>query len=72
MLINFIERRLFRAKRERTFWQAIAIDVSAILLWRGLWGMMDLYIFPDHQEMSFIFSAAIGLVMLLVLRPYVK
>lgn len=72
MLIDFLEKRLYKKKRERGFWQAVVIDVSAVLLWRGLWGLMDLYIFPNHQELSFVFSAGLGLLLLLVLRPYVK
>lgn len=72
MLIDFLEQRFFKRSRRRTVWQSLAIDMSAILLWRGLWGLMDLYIFPGHQELSFLFSALAGLAMLFWLRPYVK
>lgn len=72
MLIDYLEQRFFRQRRRRNMWQSLAIDMSAILLWRGLWGLMDLYIFPGYQEFSFIFSALLGLFLLLWLRPYVR
>lgn len=38
---------------------------GVILVWRGLWGLMDLYLFPGHPEFSYILSIALGFFILL-------
>lgn len=72
MLINFLERHFYKTKKERSFWQSITIDIAAILMWRGVWGLMDLYIFPGYEGLSFLFSAVLGIGLLVILRPMIK
>lgn len=40
--------------------------MGVVLVWRGLWGLMDAYLFPDHPEMSYAVSIAIGVIILLI------
>ena len=42
------------------------IAVGVILFWRGLWGLADLYIFPENPPMSFVISILLGLAILLL------
>jgi len=44
----------------RVLWIAVAV----VLVWRGAWGLMDLYIFPDHLLASYIISLVLGLIVL--------
>ncbi len=44
--------------------RVILIAVAVVLFWRGAWGLMDLYVFPDHELISYIVSLAAGLVIL--------
>jgi hypothetical protein len=48
---------------------AILISFAVISFWRGLWGLMDLYIFPNNIELSLWTSIGIGLI-ILVLTHY--
>ena len=40
---------------------AIIIAFAVVSFWRGVWGLMDLYIFPDNYNFSLWFSLFIGL-----------
>ena len=44
--------------------RVILIAIAVVLFWRGTWGLMDLYVFPDHELTSYIVSLAAGLVIL--------
>jgi hypothetical protein len=41
------------------------IAFGVVLVWRGFWGIADLYIFPENPLISFLVSIGLGLVILL-------
>lgn len=43
---------------------AIITAVALIMLWRGVWGLMDNYLFPENPDLSFVFSILAGLLIL--------
>ena len=43
---------------------AILIGSAVISFWRGLWGLMDIYLFPKNSALSFLASVIIGLIIL--------
>ncbi|MBI2106149.1 hypothetical protein HYT56_04925 [Candidatus Woesearchaeota archaeon] len=45
---------------------AILIGSAVISFWRGLWGLMDVYLFPDNYPLSLLTSVSIGLLILIV------
>lgn len=42
----------------------ILIAFAIVSFWRGVWGMMDTYLFPNNEILSFSISVLIGLVIL--------
>lgn len=41
-------------------------EVSGVVaIWRGLWLLMDIYLFPSHPEISAIVGIVVGVVTLL-------
>lgn len=46
--------------------QAIVIVGAVIAIWRGLWGLLDLYLFPEDLATSYGLSVLIGLLVVLV------
>lgn len=52
--------------KKRSTGYILFISSAVILVWRGAWGLMDLYIFPDHELLSYVFSLVFGLVILLI------
>lgn len=43
----------------------VVIMVGLIALWRGVWGLMDLYFFPSNQILSLFLSILLGIIVLL-------
>lgn len=38
--------------------------VAIVLMWRGLWGLMDQYIFPKNPKLSYWLSFVVGFLIL--------
>jgi len=68
-LLQFLS---FKKKRQQNLLLSLFVDISAILLWRGTWGLLDVYVFPGKSELSFAVSAGLGLFLLLLLRNRVN
>lgn len=44
---------------------SIIIDfLGIIILWRGVWGLMDLFLFPGNELLSYIASIGLGFILL--------
>jgi len=37
------------------------VGAGFILFWRGLWGLMDVYLFPNNQVLSYLASSLLGM-----------
>jgi hypothetical protein len=45
----------------------IIIDfLGIIIIWRGIWGLLDLFVFPGNQLLSYLVSIALGFILLLI------
>ena len=51
---------------------ALLIGTSMIMLWRGIWGLIDTYFFPQNKPVSYMLSVVIGLVILSFTGKIVK
>lgn len=47
----------------------IVIAVGIVMIWRGIWGLLDTYLTPSNPTLSFIISIIIGLIILLLNNP---
>ena len=45
---------------------SILIGTAVVLFWRGMWGVLDLYLFPENEALSFITSIMLGILILLI------
>jgi hypothetical protein len=45
---------------------ALIVGLAVILYWRGIWGLADVYLFPDNSALSFSVSAILGIVLLFI------
>jgi len=54
-------RRFTGLKRRHQLGFGIFLSVGIISLWRGIWGLSDIYLFPDDKTLSYISSFIIGL-----------
>ena len=59
-----LNRIIDKLKKDKTVF-AVVIGSAVICFWRGLWGLMDNYLFPENYALSAIASFSIGLGVLL-------
>ncbi len=43
---------------------AVIIVIGIIMFWRGVWGLIDLYLFPDSPFFSHLLSILLGIFIL--------
>ncbi|OGH16511.1 MAG: hypothetical protein A3C30_04975 [Candidatus Levybacteria bacterium RIFCSPHIGHO2_02_FULL_40_18] len=51
---------------------AIGIGIAVVSFWRGAWGLMDIYLFPENPTLSFSASFIIGFVILYITHYIVR
>jgi hypothetical protein len=63
-------------KREKRNWRkvffAVIIAFAVISFWRGVWGLMDIYLFPKNILLSLWISVIIGIIILIFTRHTIK
>jgi len=50
----------------------LLIAFAIVSFWRGVWGLMDLYLFPSNLILSFSLSVLIGVLILYLTENLVK
>jgi len=51
-----------KAKHRHVY--SILTGLGIIIFWRGIWGILDAYLLPGHQLLSYLISIMIGLLIL--------
>lgn len=50
----------------------IIIAFAIVLFWRGVWGLTDLYLFPNNLVLSFSISILAGVLILYLTKNLIK
>jgi len=58
-----VEKRVEK-RRIRKVLYTIIIAFAIVAFWRGVWGLMDLYLFPNNHTLSLWISVFVGLAIL--------
>ena len=56
--------RLAEFKARHPNGNAVVIVLAIIMLWRGVWGLLDIYLFPGSPNLSYLVSIALGILIL--------
>lgn len=51
-------------EKKKKFTYTILVAFAIVIFWRGIWGIMDLYFFPNMLPLSFILSIFFGFLIL--------
>ena len=51
---------------------ATIIGFAVICFWRGVWGLLDIYLFPNQYALSLWISTLLGIVILISTHHLVK
>ncbi|HEX7018187.1 MAG TPA: hypothetical protein VF209_04750 [Patescibacteria group bacterium] len=68
----FQKQKLYKKKAFYISTKAILIGTAVVLFWRGMWGMLDLYLFPHNLTLSYFFSLLAGILVLYATHYLVK
>jgi len=53
-----------KKKQVKQVFYAIIIGFAVISFWRGIWGLLDLYLIPENPLLSHIVSILVGVLIL--------
>lgn len=53
-----------KLERKHPILYAIFVGSAVVLFWRGLWGLLDLYLFPNNYLVSSVISLVLGILIL--------
>jgi protein-S-isoprenylcysteine O-methyltransferase Ste14 len=54
--------KLFRYLSKRKLLSVLIEVGGVILVWRGIWGILDLYLFPNNPLLSYLICIVIGFI----------
>jgi hypothetical protein len=64
--------KLRTRRKLKKFLEALIISSGVILLWRGIWMIADIYLFPHNAFLSGITSVIIGILILILTESLVS
>jgi hypothetical protein len=47
----------------------LTIAIGIVLIWRGVWGLADIFLIPSTPALSFAVSIILGILLLLLHNP---
>ncbi len=65
-------KKIPELKKKHQVLTAVLVGTSVIAFWRGVWGLFDLYLFPNNPPISFLISVVIGILILWITDYMVK
>ena len=57
-------KKFSKLKTKHQLILSIIVAFAVVSLWRGVWGLMDEFLFPDNYQLSLWTSVLLGLVIL--------
>lgn len=55
-----------RMKKEYPLLHTTLVVIGVVMVWRGVWGLLDAYLFPEDPILSYSISILAGLILLFV------
>jgi hypothetical protein len=62
--------KIFRKTSLTDIFIIVVTSLAVVSFWRGVWGLMDIYLFPENPPLSLIISILSGLVILFAIAFY--
>jgi len=64
--------KIRRLKSRHQFAYSLVIGFGIGGGWRGIWGFMDLYLFPNSLDLSILTSLALGITILFITHNHLS
>lgn len=53
-------KKLANLKKHHQLFFSFVILIGVVCLWRGIWGLLDIYLSPNNPPLSFTLSIIVG------------
>ncbi|MFH1376622.1 MAG: hypothetical protein ABIH25_03210 [Candidatus Woesearchaeota archaeon] len=63
---------MHKKNKSKTIFMAIIVGLGIVLFWRGVWQLLNVYLFPQNYELSNWISLIVGLIILIATGRLVK
>ena len=64
--------QIFEKTNFTDVWFIVIASLAIVGFWRGVWGLMDIYLFPKNNILSLITSIIFGMIILIGIAAYKK
>lgn len=64
MRIWIIKTKKNYHKNAYMYFEVITMSLAIVMMWRGVWNLLDYYVFPEYQFLSNLFTIIIWLSLL--------
>lgn len=51
-------------RNTRMYFEVITVSLAIVMMWRGVWNLLDYYVFPQYNFLSNFFTILIGMTLL--------
>ncbi|AHB41005.1 hypothetical protein P148_SR1C00001G0198 [candidate division SR1 bacterium RAAC1_SR1_1] len=65
-MIKNLKKRLIQLRKSDSNLNMIVIVIAVVMIWRGVRGILDTFLFPNYPLVSYIVSLGLGIVILLL------
>lgn len=54
-------KKISTLKKHHQLFFSFIVVTGVTAVWRGIWGLLDMYLFPDNMELSYVVSLLLGI-----------
>ena len=65
-MINHLKKKIVQLRKSDSNINMIIIAISVVMIWRGVWGILDTFLFPNYPLISYSISLVLGILILLI------
>ena len=62
-----LSKKIRRFRRDyNSNWNIFVVCIAIVMIWRGIWDLLDMYVFPNSPLISNLVCIGIGILVLLI------
>ncbi len=63
-MIRHLKKKFIQLRKSDSNINMILIAIAVVMIWRGVWGILDTFLFPNYPLISYIISLTMGIIIL--------
>ncbi|MDD3263151.1 MAG: hypothetical protein PHR61_04925 [Candidatus Absconditabacteria bacterium] len=58
--------KIKKLRKNRTNINILVTTMAIVMIWRGVWGLLDMFVFPNNPFFSYLISVFLGILLLFI------